>query len=215
MVTHNDEGKALSAEVIAAAAATPPLEYMDIDPNGDLIIRAGSELEQTEKSFRVCSSALRRSSVVWKKMLFGPFKESKPASGAWIVDLPEDSPRPLQIILNMVHGNFLQVPHTPSLTELYEILQLTHKYDMISAVQPWAEAWQRVLEHFKSYENGSRSAKVAYIAWELGHAEIHTQVVEDLIPKLSVDPGGRMTTDDGVVLDDFGPIGPPDLLGKC
>ncbi|KAF6821716.1 nuclear pore protein-like protein [Colletotrichum musicola] len=132
------------------AAATSPIEDVRIDPDGDLILRAGSELQDPAKSFLVCSSALRRSSAVWKTMLFGPFKESKPASGAWEVDLPEDNPSGLWILLHIVHANFRMVPRTPTLTELYEVLRLANKYDMISAVKPWAKTWLSVVEHFST-----------------------------------------------------------------
>jgi hypothetical protein len=43
-------------------------------------------------------------------MLFGPWAESKPAHGDWIVELPEDEPRFLETQLFIVHGRFHSVP---------------------------------------------------------------------------------------------------------
>ncbi|KAK3307391.1 uncharacterized protein B0T15DRAFT_530089 [Chaetomium strumarium] len=77
--------------------------------------------------FRVCSAAMRRASPVWKSMLFGPWKEAKPAQGDWIVDLPEDKPWPLA----MAHGIFEKIPKYLSLQELNELLIHTENYDLI------------------------------------------------------------------------------------
>ncbi|KAF9876614.1 nuclear pore protein-like protein [Colletotrichum karsti] len=195
------------------AVVTSPDEEVQVDPDGDLILRAGSQTGEAERSFRVCASALRRSSQVWKKMLFGPFKESKPAFGVWEVSLPEDNPVALGILLHIVHANFPLVPHKPNLKELYEVFRLANKYDMIMALKPWAAAWLEVAESFSETTDGKEMATLAYIAWELGQIELQRKMMKELVLNCSVDKEGRMTTADGVLLDDFDPIGPPGLLG--
>ncbi|KAF6820064.1 hypothetical protein CPLU01_12892 [Colletotrichum plurivorum] len=165
-----DETATPPGEVPAAVTAASLIE-IPIDPDGDLILRAGSELEGAEKAFRVCSNAMRRSSVVWKKMLFGPFKESKPGSGPWIVDLPEDDPRGLEVLLRIIQTNYSKDPPKLSLTELYHLMQLANKYDMISIIPPaTASTWVQVVKNLsaKDTAKGSVLAKVLYIAWELG-----------------------------------------------
>lgn len=196
--------------------ALSSVTQVQIDPDGDLILRAGQQTDKPEKSFHVCASALRRSSQVWKKMLFGPFKESKPAFGPWVVNLPEDDPEALEIILNIIHANFPLVPNTPSIFELYEIFQMANKYDMIPALKPWAVAWLHVAENCQKVANrfeGRERAALSYVAWELGQVELHRQMVKELIMYSSLSEDGRMISQK-VLLDDVGPIGPPGLLGN-
>ncbi|KXH34838.1 hypothetical protein CSAL01_00419 [Colletotrichum salicis] len=192
----------------------PAIKEVQIDPDGDLTLVAGQQTGKPEKSFHVCASALRRSSQVWKKMLFGPFKESKPAFGPWLVNLPEDDPDALEIILNIIHANFPLVPNTPDLFELYEIFQMANKYDMIPALKPWAVAWLHVAENCQKVTNrfeGRERAALSYVAWELGQVELHRQMVKELIMYSSLSEEGRMISQK-VLLDDVGPIGPPGLL---
>lgn len=185
-----------------------------IDPDGDLTLRVGGQTGKPVQSFRVCASALRRSSQVWKKMLFGPFKESKPACGPWLVDLPEDNPDALKILLHIVHANFQLVPSKPSLDELYGTFVLANKYDMISVLMPWARAWVKVVQSFGTPSDGRSIASLMYIAWEMGQIGLQKEMMEHLVLHSSVDKDGRMVTADGVVLDNFDPIGPPGLLGS-
>ncbi|OHE93820.1 hypothetical protein CORC01_10841 [Colletotrichum orchidophilum] len=192
----------------------PNISETQVDPDGDLILLAGQQTEDPEGAFRVCASALRRSSQVWEKMLFGPFEESKPAFGIWLVNLPKDNPGALEIILNIIHANFPLVPNSPSLFELYEVFQLANKYDMISALQPWAVAWSNVAESDAAVTDGLSVAALAYVSWELGHVELHREMMGTLLLQSSLDKDGRMITSDGVVLDDFEPIGPPSHLGN-
>ncbi|KAK2040183.1 hypothetical protein LZ31DRAFT_587318 [Colletotrichum somersetense] len=190
-------------------------EEVRVDPDGDLVLRAGQQTGLPERSFRVCANALRRSSQVWKKMLFGPFKESKPAFGTWLVHLPDDDPDALEIVLNIIHANFPLVPAEPGLAELYEIFQMANKYDMVPALKPWANAWLDVAEGCAATAatDGESIAALTYVAWELGQVELHRKMMKELLLYSSIDKDGRMVTADGVVLDDFDPIGPPGVLG--
>ncbi|EQB48173.1 hypothetical protein CGLO_12621 [Colletotrichum gloeosporioides Cg-14] len=202
-----------SAPAHSITAVATPTDEVQVDPDGDLILRAGAQTGLAERSFRVCASALRRSSPVWKKMLFGPFKESKPAFGVWQVSLPEDNPVALGILLHIVHANFPLVPHKPSLEELYDVFRLANKYDMIATLKPWAAAWLEVAESFAGTTDGRDMAALAYIAWELGQVDLQRKMMKELVMNCALDGEGRMITHDGVVLDEFDPIGPPGLLG--
>ena len=124
-----------------------PLDQIErrMDEDGDLLLRVGSALGK-EHEFKVCSAALRRASPVWKAMLFSKFKEAKPADGSeWIVELPEDDPSPLAIILQIIHGKFELVPTYIPLAQLYGLLILTDKYQMTHVVKPWAHTWVEVV----------------------------------------------------------------------
>ncbi|EQB44846.1 hypothetical protein CGLO_16371 [Colletotrichum gloeosporioides Cg-14] len=74
-------------------------------------------------------------------MLHGRFKESRPESSDWIVDLPDDDTESMQIMLNMMHARFDWVPQRISIQELYEMLVLVDKYDALDVIRPWARGW--------------------------------------------------------------------------
>ncbi|KAL1840022.1 hypothetical protein VTJ49DRAFT_893 [Mycothermus thermophilus] len=119
-----------------SSGPTPPHEDpISIDPDGDLILRVGVDFSRQQ--FKVCSSTMRRASPVWKAMLFGPWKEAKPAAGTWIVDLPEDDADRLRVLLDILHGNFDAVPEKiDDVLHLAKTLDIADKYDMISRIRP-------------------------------------------------------------------------------
>ena len=83
------------------STATPNRRVV-MDPDGDLILLVGCETQSPEQEVLVCSRSMRRASPVWKKMLYGNFKEAKPAQGQWTVSLPDDEPEPMLTILHAV-----------------------------------------------------------------------------------------------------------------
>ncbi len=94
-----------------------PTIYLDTD--GDLRLRVGSETGDGVQDFVVCSRTMGRSSPVWKAMLFGGFKESRPTEGEWVVPLPEEQPKALLAVLNIIHGIFTKVPNSPPVLSLH------------------------------------------------------------------------------------------------
>ncbi|TLS22933.1 uncharacterized protein PpBr36_06591 [Pyricularia pennisetigena] len=88
-------------------AANPLIspESITIDSDGNLYL----EVRQSH-IFQVDSYTLCRHSTVFKAMLTGPWFENQSKEGKWTVKLPEDSPRGLEVLLNIVHGRFDLVP---------------------------------------------------------------------------------------------------------
>ncbi|KAM7193933.1 hypothetical protein V8F20_008203 [Naviculisporaceae sp. PSN 640] len=110
---------------------------------GDLTLRIGQR-DRTE--FFVNSRALIRASPVFRCMLDGPFLERRPSdrNEPWVIYLPEDDPRPARTLFELVHlhtGTLLVFTETPHIADLYEMLIFSDKYDMIRALQPWANVW--------------------------------------------------------------------------
>jgi hypothetical protein len=106
------------------------------DSCGDLTLVVGSDTNKP--TFLVCSRSLSRSSPVFRAMLYGSFRESRPADiNSWLVELPDDSAIPAGILFDIVHGRFRMVtPRMVRLDALYEILAFTDKYDMTSLLVP-------------------------------------------------------------------------------
>lgn len=106
------------------------------DPRGDLILEVGPN----NASYLVCSRSISRASPVFDKMLFGGFAESKPeADGEWRIQLPEDDPAAMRLLLNIIHGRFADViaPATEKL--LFDVTVLTDKYSLTHILRPWAQ----------------------------------------------------------------------------
>ncbi|KAK1676065.1 hypothetical protein BDP55DRAFT_768239 [Colletotrichum godetiae] len=91
--------------------------------------------------FVVCSRALARASSVFRAMLLGGFSESKPERDDWVVELPEVRTAPFSILLKIIHGRFCEVPQSLTLEELYQLLVVTDKYDMVSVIFQLASTW--------------------------------------------------------------------------
>lgn len=164
-------------------SALPHGNVINIDPEGDLLLDVGGD-EDSESSqpqrLRVCSSTLRRHSPVWKQMLFGSWKESKPAnveSEKWTVKLPGDSVKPLQIVLNIIHGRFNQIPHSLDLDELYNLLIFTNKYDVTGTLRPWCVQWAVVAHGDLSSED---TLKSLFVSWELGDEDLFALRIEEI-----------------------------------
>jgi hypothetical protein len=210
-----------------------------IDEDGDLLLRVGSELAKEKPvEFKVCSAAMRRASPVWKTMLFGPWKEAKPLQGSWIVDLPEDKPWPMGIILAIIHGTFLEIPKSVSLSQLNDILIHTEKYDLIHIIGPWAGTWVEAVKNPKSSHppisayshKGHCSFQAAeltgddhvmriYAAWEMGCEDIVSEEIANFVFNLWATVGTTNThyysNSQVQPLRFESHFGPPDLLGTA
>lgn len=164
-----------------------------IDPDGDLHLAVGPSNPVT---FVVCSKTVARASPVWKKLLYGGFAESiRPdrASGKeWIVKLPEDDPKATEILLNIIHCRFRQIPTQATvcadedspqpnhinLLGIYRLTVLTDKYDLTENLRPWAQNWvKQITEKFSldrklpsQWEPGAEL--LSWIAWELGDSDL-------------------------------------------
>ncbi|KAL1839666.1 hypothetical protein VTJ49DRAFT_1276 [Mycothermus thermophilus] len=138
-----------------------------IDPDGDLILRT------PEACFKVCSAALRRASPVFKTMLFGPWRESKPATGDWIVDLPEETKFVLNSVLPIIHAVPVLVKPFVDIDPFIDVLMFADKYDMKEILQPWITNAVRDDSCRWNYSHvvksrGERFIKFMQVAWDYG-----------------------------------------------
>ncbi|KAK6083381.1 nuclear pore protein-like protein [Seiridium cupressi] len=156
-----------------------------IDEEGDLLLLVGSELSADgvcPETFKVDSRTLCRASEVFKVMLRGPFSEGKKrdCDGEWLVKLPEDRPKPMTRILEIVHDNFND--ELPNLISdgraLYELTILTDKYNLAHLLKPWASQsackGRNDTLPFSSWDACKAFDKPVleqyiWVAWELGN----------------------------------------------
>jgi hypothetical protein len=147
--------------------ATTSGKSIVFDKRGDLVLEIGEEKTQC----LVCSRSVARASPVFDTMLFGGFSESKPASGQWLVRLPDDGIGSFEVFLNIIHGYLDKVPDKfqryVELVELYHIVRTADKYDLTHLLRPWAQPWLRFLR--RRWGSGmSFSHEVMWVAWVLG-----------------------------------------------
>ncbi|KAI0969669.1 hypothetical protein F4678DRAFT_480846 [Xylaria arbuscula] len=148
-----------------------------LDPKGDLRLNVGTF---EAKSFTVCSKALARASPFWDKLLYGVFREGKRRStqddnSEWTIDLPEDDPEAMEVLLNIIHGRFDAVPKyhkNSAIPDIYEISVITDKYHMTHMIRPWARKWARSALYSIKFNpkewQWTNVHKRLWISWELG-----------------------------------------------
>lgn len=210
--------------------STPAPEYkiVAIDPDGDLSLQVSKNDASMVWSFRVCSAALRRRSRVWKQMLFGPWKERKPANSdeEWIVELFDDCPKAMQLILHIIHGNFDEVPTVlHSLQQFHDLLVVAKKYDIINVIKPWCKDWSSIARAM--VQNAENIVMSFHVAWELGDESLFLRRLQDIVVHSATDENdclilrkehgsffGQKRTTTEVALEDVEHLGPQNILRK-
>lgn len=189
------------------------------DTRGDVRLRVGTGEygEPGPITFTACSRALARASPVFERMLYGHFRESKMASEAagaesdeWTVDLPEDKPQTLRILLNLAHAHFQKIPNRPlSIDEVYELSTLTNYYDSTRLLVPWMGRLMPSLDAILTAPTGDDNTilpKMLWVSWEFGLR----RAFEDLSKKMLMESQGAWTADEIATEVHT----PPDILGK-
>ncbi|KAK4125835.1 hypothetical protein N657DRAFT_280442 [Parathielavia appendiculata] len=171
----------------------PTVRRLVLDPDGDLILHIGAEVNDEPDMIdaQVCSVTMRRSSPVFKAMLFGSWIEAKPSAGPWIVSLPDDKPAPLTIMLAIAHGRFDLVPHMKEgstrrqdLELMVDVLTVADKYDLTRLLGPWAPWWINIVRY--PHRNSSREiAQGMYVAWQLGSLDRLSSIIKAVVFTIS------------------------------
>lgn len=192
------------------------------DPEGDLIFLVHNGEPGHKKlaclpagtiRLRVSSLTMARYSIVFDRMLYGRFTESKPLdpSKNWAIPLPEDEAPAIALLCYLMHGHYNNfVLHPPQwggaeqsiVKDIYDFVVVLDKYDCIRIAEPYAWRWFRALEEVKN-----RSRKTLYcLAWiyfQLGHKLFYQQVMGQLIYEREPYP-----------VEEHPPVLPPTLHGK-
>ncbi|KAL2017484.1 hypothetical protein VTK56DRAFT_2080 [Thermocarpiscus australiensis] len=165
-----------------------PVSVEELDPRGDLTLIAGEE----KVAFRVCSRSLARSSRFWDTMLYGPFREGRgqQSKEKWEIELPEDNPEGLRIILLVVHSKYSAIPQVLPRSTLFHASVLCDKYDMILIRQLWiahalgdSKSYMETLWKFmlctRKYEFSTRIFPEGWREYDL-YKDVHLQSLDVL-----------------------------------
>ncbi|KAF8468192.1 hypothetical protein BDZ91DRAFT_793053 [Kalaharituber pfeilii] len=177
-------------------ASTPSkMADINIDPEGDITLAVPHSLEgSTVKAiayFRVNSQILCIASPVFRAMLSktSSFKEATslakrdPSSEPTEVQLLDDNPKALAIILRAIHLQSDWVPDSPTTEQLYEIAILCDKYDMRQSLEQWLRNWIPQRES----EASTNPHKWLFISIAFGRKRILSDVSRSII--LNYTPG--------------------------
>lgn len=114
-----------------------------MDPSGDLTLVVGEE----KVKLRCARNILILSSPVLKRMLDpeSPFMEGNVTDvsddGTKHINLPEDEPEPLSLVLRIIHHKTEDVPSKVPLDLLVELAILSDKYDLLCCIGQWTSSW--------------------------------------------------------------------------
>ncbi|GKT40274.1 uncharacterized protein ColSpa_00455 [Colletotrichum spaethianum] len=185
-------------------------DEIQIDPNGDLLLRIGTDPSSGDtRSYRVCSNTLQRSSPFWRRSLYETVSEIRTHDGECWECTPSlyacqfDKSSGLVILLNIIHSKFYQVPRDPTLTEIYNTLCLASSYEMEQVLQPWITQWYGVLKSAETSRNGHDLGMLACMAWTLGDERLFSRTIIKIALTCVADNEGHMVTTEGVRLDNY------------
>ena len=110
---------------------------------------------------RVSSRHLSLASPVFKAMLTGGFEEGRVQSTqVQEIQLPDDDPEALVILLHVIHGLMWKVPRQLDLQTLLEISILVDKYQLQQVVAIVSELW---IDHL--WESSAKTRTKTFVQW--------------------------------------------------
>jgi BTB/POZ domain len=125
------------------------------------------------------SPPLELASPVFKAMLqHNNFKEGDTlrSSGKVKVELPDDDPAALRILLDIIHGRVRQVPRQVNLRIMTELSVLVDKYQMLEVVELCVELWMSTLKSSVPMFFTADLLAWLNISWVFGLADIFKQI---------------------------------------
>ncbi|KAK2024072.1 hypothetical protein LX32DRAFT_599429 [Colletotrichum zoysiae] len=183
-----------------------------LDSRGDLTLRIGQKDAEEPYQLVVCSRTVARSSAVFRAMLFGGFAESKSeGESSWVVDLPDDEHHLMFLLLTIIHGNFTFLPEKLNPEELYQLLIVADKYDMVHTLRPMLATW---------YQPHLETAAIAgnetflWVAWVLGDKKTFENLALRLVLYSKVDEGGQLLDSNRNHFSKHRPLGPLGILER-
>lgn len=235
--------ESLSLDPTPQAPRLPPSSATAIDKDGDLYLAVGPD----GRAFQVDSRAIIRASEVWKKMvspppplsldpthprnkeiiltraiplqLTGGWAESRPAEGAWVVELSGDDPRAMEVVLHIIHLNNRHIPRRLSGEELFNVATLVDLYQVGGCLGLWAKTWcepaVRELKGQAVQFEFQDLLRLTWIGWVFGNRVIFERAVNKLVLEVEIDGEGCLVDPAGIYLDEFRFLRAMDLESKA
>jgi hypothetical protein len=161
---------------------------------GDLRLKVGGKQYPEEQlEFVVNSKALARASRRFKKLLHNklqPSTKSTTLTQNLTVKLPEDDPVGLEVLLNIIHGEYDLSTSTIPLSLLSRILAVSEKYNMSHLIRPWVNVWFQPDADLLHKPADNRL--LLRVAWMVGAIDVFKRAVKTIYQECQVNYEGQL-----------------------
>lgn len=175
------------------------IEYMaviELCPNADLTLIVGefSSSSFRHHRFKVSRNTLCMASSVFRAMLSGNFIEAQKDE----IELEDDDPDALLIILRIVHLRFSEVKRSfEHQSQLVNVAVVCDKYDLVAVCRPFVPGWVRKwLRAQNPIPNLSAHGQIEMCLWTwvFGYEEEFCYLVNFICLTSSFDDDGNFRT---------------------
>ena len=167
---------------------------LDVDGDVRLVV---SSTDNNKKNFLVSSTALRMASVKWRALLNS--MDSQDAQSPAEVEFSDDDLCTIEIILQIAHLRFDNLPTSLDFTDLLNLAITCHKYEVVGLVGPflrlWAWPWSSVFRE-PGYEQW------LFIAWVFGYQDTFEALTDHLAATTRSNSEGDCLTSEGILSND-------------
>ena len=120
-----------------------PLDLIQLDPDGNVILSIESSDSSTCKRLLVSSAVLSVASQVFSKMFRSGFREAVEVQSECrpSISLKEDDPGTMEMIISLLHHQNDRVPDVMDRKSLALVAIHCDKYDCARALKPWISLW--------------------------------------------------------------------------
>jgi len=164
-----------------------------LDVGGDIRLIVSSA-DNNKKNFLVSSAALRMASVKWQALL-----NSMDSQSLAEIEFSDDDLCTIEIILQIAHLRFDDLPTSLNFTDLLNLAITCHKYEVVRLVGPflrsWAWPWSPVFQE-SGYEQW------LFIAWVFGYQDAFEALTDHLAATTRSNSEGDCLTSDGILSND-------------
>jgi hypothetical protein len=161
-------------------SAVPPVETI-YDPDGDLELIVGMD---PPHHFRLSAKRLKSTSHVWQDVVTVSHEDIPKK-----VQLADDDPESMSILLNIVHLRFSELPRYLIFEKLISLARLSHKYKSHELFQPFVAKW---IDPFIRKELYQDRPEWILIAWEFSLRAIFEHWLEYLCRECEKDEDGEL-----------------------
>lgn len=171
--------------------------------NADLTLIVG---ENPIHRFKVSRNTLCMASSVFKAMLSRNFIEAQKDE----IELEDDDPDALLIILRIVHLKFSEVKRSFEYqSQLVQVAVVCDKYDLVAVCRPfipgWARKWLRAQNPIANLNAQGQTEKCLW-TWVFGYEEEFRHLVDFICLTSSFDDNGNFRTIQGTFTDKHLPV---------
>lgn len=178
------------------------------DPEGDLRLIVGGDWVAKPLQVIACSKELSQASPVLETIIrrslqgfHGPAKYGRHCT----IELPDDDPARMLVLLNFIHDRPHLVPVALTLDQLYDILVICDKYLMIHIIKPWARSWywSHRLALARDRHGIPGKEVLLWITWQLGLASQFVAILFIILFNNVANAAGQLLDSMGLPLEDY------------